>query len=117
MAPLLITSRPIRDYLWSRRFRQDEDDLVRQRSQAYVEGKLFFEHISNVFISDVDPMRSCPELETETAILPLDSALLRTSPRILQRLGEKNIIATAFPAHTRNLLQTLDLLFFGALKK
>jgi hypothetical protein len=32
-------------------------------------------------------------------------------------LGEKNIIAVTFPAHTTHLSQTLDLVFFGTLKK
>jgi hypothetical protein len=32
-------------------------------------------------------------------------------------LGEKNIVAITFLAHTTNLFQALDLVFFGALKK
>jgi hypothetical protein len=32
-------------------------------------------------------------------------------------LGEENTVAITFPAHTTNLFQALDLVFFGALKK
>jgi hypothetical protein len=47
----------------------------------------------------------------------MDSALPHTSGRILHTLGEKNIVAVTFPAHTTNLFQALDLVFFGALTK
>jgi hypothetical protein len=32
-------------------------------------------------------------------------------------LGENRIIAFVFPAHTTNLFQALDLVFFGAIRK
>jgi hypothetical protein len=46
----------------------------------------------------------------------MDSALPHTSERILRVLGENNVIALTFPAHTINLFQALDLVFFGSLK-
>jgi hypothetical protein len=46
----------------------------------------------------------------------MDSALPHTSERILRVSGESNVIALMFPAHTTNLLQALDLVFFGSLK-
>jgi hypothetical protein len=92
MTPLLIGSTPIRDSLWSRGFGQNENvmviSLARQRSPAYVNEELLFEYILNLFIPDVDTVRSHPGLETETAILLIGSALRHTSPRILQKLGE-----------------------------
>jgi hypothetical protein len=32
-------------------------------------------------------------------------------------LGENKILVVLFPAHTTNILQAIDLVFFGALKK
>jgi hypothetical protein len=117
MTPLLIPLTPIRDYLSSRSLRQNEDVMVGQRSPAYVDEELFFESISNVFIPDGEGVRSHPGLETETAMLEMDSALSHTSARILEKLGEKNIIVITFLTHTTNLSQTLDLMFFGLLQK
>jgi hypothetical protein len=78
---------------------------------------LAFEHISNVFTPYVDAVRRAPGLETETAILLMDSALPRTSRVIFQKSGEKNIIAITFPTHTANLFQVLDFVFFAVLSK
>jgi hypothetical protein len=47
----------------------------------------------------------------------MDSALPHVPERVLRRLAENRIMAVVFPAHTTNLFQTLDLVFFGALKK
>jgi hypothetical protein len=44
----------------------------------------------------------------------MDSALPHISERILRSLGENNIIALTFPAHTTNLFQNLDLVFFDS---
>jgi hypothetical protein len=91
--------------------------MVRRRTPAYIDEELFFEHITGIFIPYVDAVRSRAGLGTETAILLMDPARPHTSSRILQTLGEKNIIAITFPAHTTNLFQALDLVFFGTLKK
>jgi hypothetical protein len=79
MTPLLITSRPFRDSLWSPGVRHNENVIVRQRNPGDVDEELFFEYISNVFIPSVGAVRSHPELETETAILLMDSALSHSS--------------------------------------
>jgi hypothetical protein len=47
----------------------------------------------------------------------MDSAPAHRSERVLRLLGGHNILAIAFPAHTTNVLQALDLVFFGAMKK
>jgi hypothetical protein len=117
MTPMLITSSPIRESLWSRGLRQNEDVMVRHRTPAYIDEELFFGYISDVFIPYVLAVRNRPELESEPAVLLMDSALPHVSARILQKLGENNIIAITFPAHTTNLFQALDLVFFGVLKR
>jgi hypothetical protein len=82
-----ITFSPIRDSLWSHSPRQDDDVMVCRRSPAYINEDLFFEYISNVLIPSVTTVRSCPELESETAILLMDSALPHLSARVIQILG------------------------------
>jgi hypothetical protein len=77
----------------------------------------FFEQISNVVILYVDAVRGCSGLETGTAILLMNSAFPHTYHCILQNLNENNIIVISCPAHTTNLFQALDLVFFGALRK
>jgi hypothetical protein len=117
ITPMLITTTSIHASLWSRGLRQNEDVMVRRRTPAYSDEELFFEYITGIFIPYVDAVRSRAGLGTETAILLMDSALPHTSSRILQALGEKNIVAITFPAHMTNLFQALDLVFFGASKK
>jgi hypothetical protein len=91
--------------------------MVLRRTPAYIDEELFFEYITSIFIPYVDAARSCAGLQTETAILLMDSALPHTSNRTLRTLGEKTIVAITFPAHTTNLFQALNRVFFGALKK
>jgi hypothetical protein len=116
LTPMLITTNPIRDCLWSRSLRQDEDVMVRRRSPSYIDEQLFFKYISNVLIPYVSSVRSTPELADEPAVLLMDSALPHTSERVLRILDQNKIIALTFPAHTTNLFQALDLVFFGTLK-
>jgi hypothetical protein len=47
----------------------------------------------------------------------MDSAFRHVSGRVRGILGENDVIAITFPAHTMNMFQALDLVFFGALKK
>jgi hypothetical protein len=46
----------------------------------------------------------------------MDSASPHVSERVLQSLGRNKIMAIVFPAHTTNIFQALDLVFFGVLK-
>jgi hypothetical protein len=46
----------------------------------------------------------------------MDFAGAQLLKRILQLLGENRIVTLVFPAHTTNLFQALDLIFFGAMK-
>jgi hypothetical protein len=96
---------------------QNEYVVVRQRSLAYIDEELFFECISNVFILSMDAVQSSPGLETETAFFLKDSALPHILVAFYKRWATKNIIPNTFPAHTTNLFQALDRVFFGALKK
>jgi hypothetical protein len=62
-------------------------------------------------------VRCRPELENEPAVLLMHSALPHTSDRVKRMLGGNNMIVITFPAHTTNLFQVFDLIFFDALEK
>jgi hypothetical protein len=47
----------------------------------------------------------------------MDSAILHPSEHARRIFGENHILAITFPAHTTNLFQVLNLLFFGVFKK
>jgi hypothetical protein len=117
LTPMIISGPVIRDSLWAMGLRQDEDAMVRRRNPAYVSEELFFEYVSDVVIPYVDSLRSQPQFENQPAILLMDSALPHVSERVLRLLGENMIKAVVFPAHTTNIFQALDLVFFSALKK
>jgi hypothetical protein len=91
--------------------------MIRSRTPAYIDGDLFYEYISTVLVPYVTNVRSNPALANEPAVLLMDSAGPHVSERILKLLGENRIIALVSPAHTTNLFQALDLVFFGVLKK
>jgi hypothetical protein len=114
---MVISGPPIRDSLWPRGVRQDEDAMVRRRNPAYVSEELFFEYMVSVFTPYMANVRQRPEFANEPAVLLMDSALPHVSERVLRLLGENKIMAVVFPAHTTNMFQPLDLVFFGALKK
>jgi hypothetical protein len=117
LTSLIITAAPVRDALWSRGLRQDEDAMIRQRSPAYITEDLFSDYISTEFIPYVLTVRDRSGLEDEMAVLLMDSAVPDTSELVRRLLGENNIIAITFPAQTANLFQALGLVFFGVLKK
>jgi hypothetical protein len=116
LTPMLITGNPILESLWSRGLRPDEDIMVRRRNPAYLDEELFHEYIATVLIPYVSSLRNRLELVDQAVVLLMDSALPHTSECILRSLGENNIIALTFPAHTTNLFQALDLVFFRSLK-
>jgi hypothetical protein len=90
--------------------------MLYRRNPAYLDEESFHEYISTVLIPYVSSLRSRLELVDQSAVLLMDSALPHTSEHILRSLGENNIIALIFPAHTKNRFQALDLVFFGSLK-
>jgi hypothetical protein len=65
-----------------------------------------------VLASYIQQLRENPVSADELSDLLMDSVGARASERNLQLLGENKIIALAFPAHTANLFQALDLLFW-----
>jgi hypothetical protein len=65
----------------------------------------------------VASLRVEPQFENETAIVMMDSALPHVSEHVLRLSGKNKIMAIVCPAHTMNIFQALDLVFFSGLKK
>lgn len=91
--------------------------MICQRNPAYINEDPFFEYVSNLFVPYVTILCEKLEFVNETGVLLMDSALTCVSERVLHLLGQKNILAAVFPAHTTNIFQALDLIFSTALKK
>jgi hypothetical protein len=91
--------------------------MVRSRQPADMDENLFHEYIIDVFISYIRNLGQRPEFTKETAVLLMDSARPHLLERVLRVLGQNNIMAIVFPAHTMNIFQTLDLVSFALLKK
>jgi hypothetical protein len=62
-------------------------------------------------------LRTTEAFSDKYAILLMDSALPHVSERCLRLFGGNYVLSVAFPAHTTNIFQALDFVFFGALKK
>jgi hypothetical protein len=107
----------IRDFIWRRGLRENEDVLLRHRFPAYIDENLFYEYICEVLILYIVHLPEKRIVANETAILLMDSAPAHRSERVLRLLGENKILAVVFPAHTTNIFQALNLVFFGAMKK
>jgi hypothetical protein len=55
---MLVIGNSIRESLWNRGLRLDEDVVIRRRNPAYLNETLFYEYISGVFIPYVSTLRS-----------------------------------------------------------
>jgi hypothetical protein len=114
---MVISGAEIRDSIWRTGLPQNEDVFLRHRSPAYIDGNLFYEYTCEVLIPYIVHLREKPIFANETAILLMDSAPARRSERVLRLLGENMILAVVFPAHTTNIFQVFDLVFFDPMKK
>ena len=117
LTPMIIVGSNVPDSIWRHGLREDEDVMIRTRQPAYIDESLFYEYITSVFIPYVLNLRQKPEFAAEKAVLLMDSASPHVSERVLRVLGQNDIVAIVFPAHTTNIFQALDLVFFAALKK
>jgi hypothetical protein len=117
LTPLVITASTFSDALSRRGLSQGDDAMIRHRSPAYITEELFYEYLSNVFLPYVLVVRDWPGFQNEMAVLLMESAVPHASDRVRRLLDENSILAISFPAHTTNLFQALDLVFFGVLKR
>jgi hypothetical protein len=87
--PLAVTEAPIRDALWRRGLRQDEDAMICQGALACITQELFYDYISTALILCVLAVRDRARLESEKAALPMVSVLPPTSGPFRKLFGEK----------------------------
>jgi hypothetical protein len=72
LTPLVVSTSPIPDSLWSNGLRADEDALIRHRSPPYIDESTFFEYITDVLIPYVNSVRQNPDLYREYVVLFID---------------------------------------------
>ena len=116
LIPMLIVKQAIPEEVYIQGLRPEKDVRLRRRDPAYIDEALFYEYVTSVFIPYVNLQRHKDEYRNAWAVLLMDSVRAHVSNRILQVLGENQIIALTFPSHTSNLFQALDLGIFDQMK-
>jgi hypothetical protein len=91
--------------------------MVRQRNPADADEELFSESLIDTFIPCLTRRRDGGDLSGRLGLSLIDSTSPHLSERALRLLGENGVLRVAFPAHTTNNFQTLNLVFLRALKK
>jgi hypothetical protein len=67
----------------SRGVRPGGDFALRQRSKAYVSGKLFLEYINSIFIPYLNELRESEEFARCEAVLLMDNCSLHMGDRVI----------------------------------
>ena len=117
LTPMMITNYEISNEIYEDGLREDEDIMIRHRNPPYMNESLFIEYLQLVLIPYINSVREkyqCPEKE---ALLMMDSCSSHCTTNVMKLLGENKIIAFAFPSHTTNIFQALDLSLFGIFKR
>ena len=117
LTPLLIASCDVEEDLNKNGYRIGDDVIFRYRKPPFINKELFNEYIISVLIPYVSSLRQKEEYSNEPAVLLLDSCSAHVNDEILRILGENSIKVVAFPAHTTNIFQALDLVLFDVFKK
>jgi hypothetical protein len=97
LTPVIISQAPVRDSLWSRGLRQDEDVMLGQRNPGYVHEELFHEYLTSVFIPYVINLQNDARFSGEIVVSLMDSALDAVSERCLRLLRANHVLALVFP--------------------
>jgi hypothetical protein len=88
-----------------------------QRSKPYVNGKLFFEYIKNIFVLYLNELRDSEEFEACEAVLLMDNYSLHISDDFVAVFTRVRVRVTIFVTHITYVFQMLDVVLFDALKK
>jgi hypothetical protein len=68
LTPMVLTSSPIRDGIWSTGLREDEDVMIRFRGPAYMTEELFHQCLTNVFVPYIQRLRENPVFADEMCV-------------------------------------------------
>jgi hypothetical protein len=120
LTPYIATSEDserVHERLKSRGVRLGVDFVLRHRSKSYVNGKLFLEYISIIFIPYLKELGDSEEFAECEAVLLMDNCSPHTGKAVIALLTGARIRVVAFAPHTTQIFQVLDVVLFGALKK
>jgi hypothetical protein len=107
----------IRKRLISRGVHLGADFALRHRSKPYVSGKHFLRSINTVFVSYVNKLQDSAELKACAAVLLLDNCSCHISDDVVAVFTRVRVRISTFAPQTTHILQVLDVVLFGALKK
>jgi hypothetical protein len=116
LTPMVLTDSTIRDMIWSTGLRQDKDAMIFFKNLPYMTEKLFHEYLACIFRPYVLNLRMNHIYQEAFGILFMDSFSVHISERNLGLRGDDKIIALIFLAHTINIFQALNPVFFAAMK-
>jgi hypothetical protein len=85
--------------------------------QATHELATFIESISKVLLPYFDELRSNEEFTDKEAVLLMGNCSIHVQPEGLQMIADHQVKVIAFPPHTTQILQSLDLSLSGNFKK
>jgi hypothetical protein len=93
------------------------DMVLEHRQKAYVTATLFQQYVTSVLIPFIERLRTNPEFPGKSAILLMDNCFIHMRQEVLATLRDHNVKVIAFPPHTTQIFQTLDLCLFGVFKR
>lgn len=114
--PLAITSNPNLTKIFDLNIRENVDLLLQISTSSYINKDIFKNHIINNFIPQVEEDRKYTQIEDCPSILFMDNCSSHLDEELLQILAQHLIMVIAYPSHTSNIFQVLDLLLFDVLK-
>jgi hypothetical protein len=120
LTPYIVTlqdSERVREKLKSRGVRLGVDFVLRHRSKPYINGKLFLEYISIIFITYLNELRDSEEFAECEAVLLMDNCSPHMWEAVIALLSGARVRFVTFVHHTTQIFQVLDLVLLGALKK
>jgi hypothetical protein len=91
--------------------------VLRHRSKPYVNGKLFMEEISIIFISYLNELWDSREFAECEAVLLMDKCSPHIGEAVLVLLTDGWVRIVTSAPHATQIFQVLDMVLFGALKK
>jgi hypothetical protein len=120
LTPYIVTSQDserFRERLKSHGVRLGVDFVLRHRSKPDVNGKLFLEYISIIFIPYLNERRDSEEFAECEALVLMDNCSPHIEEAVIALLTGARVRVVTFTPHTTQIFQVLDVVLFGALKK
>jgi hypothetical protein len=114
---MLQDSERLRKRLMARGVRLGVDFVLTHRPKPYINGKLFLDYITHIFVPYLNELRESEEFAECEAILLMDNCSPHMGDAVIALLTREHVRVITFAPHTTHIFQVLDLVLFGALKK